>query len=243
VPVASIDLTIPEPKTEAAKAGEGKTDAASLERGKKLLERVQQAAGGADKLAAVQDFAETVDLQVSAMAGGMKVKQTNLWVAPDHFRQESQLPFGKIVVYSDGKSGWMATPQGVRPLPGPQVKQVREEMFRNYFRLLVSDRIPGRTVSSPEDGVLEISDADGNSVKVFIDDKTGLPAKEVYQSMQPMGQPGPTEEIFGDFDETGGLKLPKKITVNQNGTKFAEVTILERKLNSGAKAEDLSKKP
>src|SRR5712692_3236082 len=55
LPVASIDLTIPEP-VDAKKPDEAsKADAASLARGKKLLERIQQAVGGADKLAAVQD--------------------------------------------------------------------------------------------------------------------------------------------------------------------------------------------
>ena len=47
----AIDLTIPEPKQEAAKA-----DPASLQKGKELLQRVQQALGGADKLAAVKDL-------------------------------------------------------------------------------------------------------------------------------------------------------------------------------------------
>ncbi|MGD0299898.1 MAG: pitrilysin family protein, partial [Bryobacteraceae bacterium] len=47
-PVQDIDLTIPEPKQDAAK-----TDPASLEKGKQLLQHVQQALGGADKLAAV----------------------------------------------------------------------------------------------------------------------------------------------------------------------------------------------
>lgn len=238
LPVTSIDLTIPEPKAETAKA-----DAGSLERGKKLLERVQEAVGGADKLAAVEDFVETVELQVAAMAGGMKVKQTNMWVAPGHFRQESQLPFGKIVVYSDGKSGWMSTPQGVRPLPGPQITQVREELFRNYFRLLISDRMAERTVSSPGDGVLEISGQEGASIKLLIDEKTGLPAKLVYQSAAAMGPPASMEEIFEDFADAGGIKAPKKITVNQNNSKFAEVVVEDRKLNSGIKAEDLSKKP
>ena len=51
LPVRPIDLTIPEPKQEAAKA-----DAASLKKGKELLQRVQQALGGADKLAAVKDL-------------------------------------------------------------------------------------------------------------------------------------------------------------------------------------------
>jgi len=242
LPVASIDLTIPEPPG-AAKAETPKADAASIERGRKLLQQAQQAVGGAEKLAAIHDVTEVVELSMASMPSGMKVKQTNLWVAPDVFRQESQLPFGKVVVYSDGKSGWMSTPQGVRPLPGAQLKQVREELFRNYFRLLLSDRDPDRTVVSPEDGVVEITDKDGNSVKLYIDGKTGLPAKEVYSAEQPTGPPGPMEEIFGDFQQAGDIKVPKKITVNQNGKMFGELTIDEYKFNSGLKADDLNKKP
>jgi zinc protease len=241
LPVASIDLTIPEPA--GAKAEETRADAASLARGKELLERVQQAIGGADRLEGVRDVAETVDLNMASMPAAVKIRQTNLWAAPNHFRQESQLPFGKVVVYADGASGWMSTPQGVQPLPEPQLKQVREELFRNYFRLLLSDRMPDRTVNSPEQGVLEISDQAGNRVKLFVDEKAGLPVKEVYRSEQPMGPPGDLEEIFEDFVDAGGIKAPKKITVNQGGKKFAELTIVEYKLNSGIKVEDLSKKP
>lgn len=242
LPVTSIDLTIPEPPS-APKPAPAKTDAATIERGRKLLERVQQAVGGADQIAAVKDVTETLNLNMAAMAPGMKVTQTNIWIAPDQFRQESQLPFGKIVVYSDGKTGWMSTPQGVSPLPAPQLQQVREELFRNYFRLLLSDRMPDRTVSSPEPGVIDISDQAGNSVRLIVDEKTGLPAKEVYQSAQPTGQPGSMEDVFDDFDQARGIKVPKKITVNQGGKKFAEMTITEYKINSGIKAEDISKKP
>jgi len=31
------------------------------------------------------------------------------------------------------------------PLPAPQLQQVREELFRKYFLLLLSDRMPDRT--------------------------------------------------------------------------------------------------
>ena len=242
LPVASIDLTIPEPPG-AAKAETPKADAASIERGKKLLERVQQAVGGADKLAAVQDFSQTVDFTMTAMPEGTKIKQVNLWAAPEHFRQESVLPLGKMSVYSDGKSGWMSTPQGERPLPEPLVKQIREELFRNYFRLLLSDRMPDRSVTSPEESVVEISDQAGNSVKLFLDEKTGLPAREAYVSAQPMGAQGSMEEIFENFDGVGGIQVPKKITINQNGKKFGDVIIQEYKFNLGLKPDDLSKKP
>jgi outer membrane lipoprotein-sorting protein len=208
-----------------------------------LLARVQQAVGGADKLAGVHDFTETISLHMTSMPPAMQVKQMNLWVAPNHFRQESTLPFGKVIVYSDGKGGWISTPQGVQPLPTPQLNQIREELFRNYFTLLTSDRIEGRTVSSPENGVLEISDGQGNNVKIVIDEKTSLPAKEVYQEAQPGGPRASIEETFESFEDAGGIKAPKKITVNQNGAKFAEITVEEYKINSGLKPEDLSKKP
>ncbi len=242
LPVASIDLTIPEPagkKTEAP----AKADAASLERGKRLLEHVQQAVGGADKLAAVKDVSETAELSTTQMPPNVKIHRIDLWVAPDRFRQESQLPFGKFVVYSDGRSGWMSTPQGQRPLPEAELKQVREEQFRNYFRLLLSDRDPSRTVSSPADGVLEISDADGNSVRLIVDEKTGLPAKEVYREAGPMGPPADMEETFEEFVEAGDVQAPKRVTVNRNGAKYAEIDITEYKVNSGLRPDDINKKP
>ncbi len=242
LPVASIDLTIPEPggkKTEAP----AKADSASLERGKRLLEHVQQAVGGADKLAAVKDVSETAELSTTQMPPNVKIHRIDLWVAPDRFRQESQLPFGKFVVYSDGRSGWMSTPQGQRPLPEAELKQVREEQFRNYFRLLLSDRDPSRTVSSPADGILEISDADGNSVRLIVDDKTGLPAKEVYREAGPMGPPADMEETFEEFVEAGDVQAPKRVTVNRNGAKYAEIDITEYKVNSGLRPDDINKKP
>ena len=242
LPVSPIDLTIPEPAGTKAEAP-AKADAASLERGKKLLQRLQQAVGGADKLAAVQDFTETVELSIATMPPNLKIHQTNIWLAPSQFRQESQLPIGKVIVYSDGKSGWMSTPQGERPMPEAQLKQVREELFRNYFRLLLSDRDPDRIVNSPAEGVLEISDRDGVSVKLVLDATTGLPVKEIYREAGGVGPPASMEETFDGFEDAGGIQAPKTITVTRDGNKYAELTITQYKVNSGVKTEDINKKP
>jgi hypothetical protein len=58
-----------------------------------------------------------------------------------------------------------------------------------------------------------------------------------------MGGPVAMEEIFEDFTQAGAVKAPKKITVNQNGKKFAELTIEEYKINAGIKPAELSKQP
>ncbi|MGH9720714.1 MAG: M16 family metallopeptidase, partial [Bryobacteraceae bacterium] len=233
-PVSDIDLSIPEPKKEVAKA-----DAASLARGKQLLAKVQDAVGGAAKLAAIKDTMQVAEVQLDASMGGTKIKQVNRWAQPGIFRQEVELPFGKVTSFSDGKTGWMAVPnQGDRPLPAAQLKQVQGEIFRNYFTLLLSDRNPDRTVNYAGAGVLEISDKDGNSTRLTVDEATGMPQKETYAGPQ-----GPLEETWSNFKEVGGVKAPHQISVTTGGRKFADAVILELSVNTGATAEQLSKRP
>lgn len=235
MPVTPIDLSIPEPKQETARA-----DAASLEKGRQLLGRAQQAIGGAERLEAIHDITSVSEVLIAR--GGMKAKQTNQWLAPESMRQVSELPFGKITAYSDGKTGWFAGPQGAGPLPAPMLKQVQSELFRIYPRLMLSDQLPGRTVNCSAPGTLEIS-GDGITVRLFIDEATGMPVKETYQQPGMGGAPATVEEVYGDFREVNGIKIPFKITINQNGTKFAEATILEYKTNTGLTAGEISKRP
>ncbi|MGH9658568.1 MAG: M16 family metallopeptidase, partial [Bryobacteraceae bacterium] len=232
--VRDLDLTIPQPKVEAASS-----DAASLERGQAMLARVQQALGGAEKIAAVKDQVMVNDVQLDPAAGGMKVKQTNRWADPGFFRQELELPFGKITSYSDGKSGWIVHPRGDGALMGAQLKQVQGEIFRWIARLALSDRVPGRTVNHSGAGEIEISDGEGNSARLTIDEATGLPARLTY----PAPQGGDVQETWSEWREVGGIRLPHKITVFQGGKKYADVEVKEARVNTGATGAQLSKRP
>ena len=139
MPIHNIDLTIPEPKQEAAKA-----DPASLQKGKELLQRVQQALGGADKLAAVKDLIYHGEAGIETPGATMKVKQTNSYLAPSSLRQDIELPFAKQSVYSDGTTGWLSTPQGMMGMTPAVQKQVHGEVFRQIPPLVMSDRDPDR---------------------------------------------------------------------------------------------------
>lgn len=238
LPVHKIDLTIPEPKRQAAPA-----DAGSLAKGKELLARAQQAVGGAERLAGVKDILMTSEIVLQGMAAGMRASQTSRWLAPSAIRQDQQLPFGAVSSYSDGQTGWLATPQGVQPMPAPVMRQVRGALLRILPSLLLSDRLPGRQVNLVEEGVIEVQDSSGESVRLRLHPETGLPAALIYPSVQMSGPPSTTEEILEDWRETEGLKMPYKITIRRDGAPYAEVTVREIRFNTGLTEEELSRKP
>jgi zinc protease len=236
--VTVLDLTIPEPKAEKPTAS---SDPAAAERGRALLKRAQQAMGGVDKLAAVKDVTKLAEMTMSAAAGGMKMKQQVRWAAPSFFRQDQTLPIGNIVAYSDGKSGWLSTPQGLMPLPPPVLKQAQGEILREWVTLILSDRDATRTVTAADPKSVEISTADGLSVRVEFDDATGLPVRQVYKEAAMGG--AEVKETFSDWREVDGIKLPFKVVMEQNGQQVGAVAVSEIKLNTGIKPEELSKKP
>jgi zinc protease len=239
-PVKEIDLSIPEPGAKPAAAP--KSDSASLERGRKLLQRAQQAAGGADKLAAVNDYTQSIQATINGPQGSMQAKQTNQWMKTGAFRQTQELPFGKVVAYYDGKSNWLASPQGTMDMPAPVLRQMQGEKMRSVIELLLANNNPDLTVNAVGDNAIEITPKQGDAVRVEFDPATGLPARYKYQSM---GMQGPTSVVSNltDWREVGGIRLPYKIDIEQGGRKFAESTVGEWKLNAGITAEELSKKP
>jgi hypothetical protein len=239
LPVSSIDLTIPEAKPEAP----SKSVAGDPAKGRQLLQRAQQAVGGAEKLAAVKDMLEIAELHVDPSFGGLTIKRTDRWVAPSDFREDSELPFGIVSTYGDGKTGWMASPQGQMPLPPAQVKPMQDKLLRLYFPMLLSDRLAGRTVNWVGEGTLEISNGQGITVRLFVDEKTGMPAKVEYDSTAPNGPASTIDETYDSFEDVDGIKVPKRMTIIQNGRRYADVVVESVQLNTGLKSADLCKKP
>ncbi|MEO8593336.1 MAG: pitrilysin family protein [Candidatus Solibacter sp.] len=239
--VTKIDISIPEAKPEVVETSE-----ASLAQGKQILAQAQAAVGGADKLAAVQDSTTLAEYQIDpsvANIGGSKIGQTDRWVKATNFRQDSTLPSGRVSAYTDGKVGWIATPQGWGALAGAQRSQVYGDLFRVYFRLMLSDRIEGRTVNAIEDNTVQITDTTGLVSTVEFDPQTHLPKRVAYDTQQAGGAPIYSEDVYEDFRPVGGLLLPFKITINQGGRRFADTVVKEYKLNTGINPVEMGRRP
>ena len=240
--VHKIDLTISQPKQELAQA-----DDTTLAKGIKILLKAQEAAGGPDKLAAVKDLTRRGEFV--AMGGMMTADQTTRIILPDVFRQEMQLPFGPVVIFAAGDSGWMKGPQGEMPLAGAALKQAQGALFRVRESLLLSDRDAERTVNFVESSelegkavdVIEVSADESLSVKLWIDSASGDVLKTAYAGAAMSGAPAEVEEIFSDYREVDGIRVPFQTKILQNGKDFAELTVSEASYNSGLEKEALAK--
>jgi zinc protease len=235
--VHKIDLTIAEPKMTVAKA-----DSASLDRGKAILARLQQAVGGLEKLAAVKDCTLVADYLVDAGGKVTPIKHTERWLGPMHYREDNELGGGTISSYFDGQFGWITVPGGWVPLAGPTLRQVQGNAFRQFQLLLQGDDLPETAVNAIDDRTIEILSDWGQSARVEMDPATGLPLKIRYEGVARSGPPPVTEETWSDFREVAGIKVPFKITITQGGRKYADVTVTDFRVNSGLKLTDLDKR-
>ncbi len=118
LPVSSIDLTIPAAKPETAP----KSGAGDPARGTQGFCSARSRPAAAKLSPPVKDMLEIAELHLDASFGGITIKRTDRWVAPSHFREDSQMPFGTISTYADGQTGWIASPQGQMPVPPAQVE-------------------------------------------------------------------------------------------------------------------------
>jgi zinc protease len=231
----AVDIAIPPPP-----AGTMAVDTATLEDGKRLLQRAQTAAGGAAKLAAVKDM--SMKTSYTIVRGG-KDDEWDQWIAPSTLRQDGTgTQVGRLIRFTDGTNGWMSNGYASGPLVNSGLQQTIGDLVRVPVPLLLSDRLPGRTVAAIDDETIEIRQG-VNVTRVVFDPKTGLPAQLHYDVVTDRGQPVLVQEILSDFRDVDGIKLPFAITVFQNGTKYAEGVVTEIKLNQGLKPEVLQKRP
>jgi zinc protease len=227
--VIPLDLSIPEPKADKAESSP-----ATIAAGKQLLAKAQQAMGGADKLLAIQDSTESIETALDPAAGGLHLKQTTRFLAPDHFRQDQQLPFGTVVAYYDSKGGWLSSPQGMMPMSPDIVRQARGELFQRLPGAIVSDRDPNRTVNAVDDHTVEISEKEGQTLRLAFDAATGLPTMESFANQT---------QTFSDWRDVNGMKMPFKATLTQDGKHVGDAVVSEYKFNSGITEEEISRKP
>jgi len=209
-----------------------------------ILRRAQQAAGGTEALAAIQDMIITRDIQ--AVGGGMSGRQTVKFLLPGAMRQESSLPFGQVAVALVDGAGFIESPQGKTALIGPQLTQAQGELFRVRERLLLADRVPEWTVSFIESShdagrdvdILEVSDPKSKQkIRLWIDQRTGEFYRSSFGAVALIGAQQ-LDEHYSDFRAVNDVQTPFRISVSAEGRALTEIQIDKVLHNTGlTKAE------
>lgn len=239
--VNTLDIAILDrkPGTEVAKAI---TDPAALQRGRQILARAAEFAGGAEKLKAMKDLETVAKAKLTAQGQSFEGSLKNVYVFPQVTRQELVLPVATIVSFFDGNTGWSQNPGGTQNINDQQKKESLANLLRQTSNVLNGYGSPTVAFEKREGDldVLQVSKADV-MFRVFVDAQ-GRIVKKTYRGSL-LGPPSDIEESYADFKAVDGYQLPHKMTIKSNGQPVIEAEMTSVKVNSGVDAAKLGEKP
>jgi hypothetical protein len=216
------------------------------ERGKRLIDQTLAALGG-DRFLAMQDRAESgraYSFYHEKLSGlSLATIYTRYVKRPDPplpgtlWVRERQ-SFGKNersgAVLFTGEKGYQISFRGARPLPPETLDRYQDSMLHNIFYILRqrlgepglsfdyqdADRIDNRIVD-----VVDVSDADNRTVRVYLDRFTRLPVRQFFVRRDPKTRDRFEEvTIFSKYrDAGGGVQWPFDIQRLRNDEKIYEI--------------------
>jgi hypothetical protein len=150
-----------------------------------------------------------------------------------------------VILYTEG-TGYELTFRGARPLSDTIVKQFKVATLHNVFYILRqrlgepgivfdsrgSDFFENRPVE-----IVDITDANNDTVTVYFDQATKLPARQVYYRRDPIDN-SKLEEVtlFNKYrDVGGGVMWPFTIRRERNGEKIFEMYSESAEINRDLK--------
>jgi hypothetical protein len=215
-----------------------------------LLHRLQEALGGADSIAAVYNFDQTVrgvsfDGNTGQRIG--EVRKRVRWVKPNHLRLDQVGPGNTYVLYFDGVGGWEILPDGsVHDLEAGEL-QFAQGYLRGFpLKTMLADRDPAYTISSPAPNVLRIVHKESDATRpadLTLDPSSWLPLKETSTSYADPAHPVDSETQYGEWKEVQGIRFAYRFKKLHGGAHVADAVIEATVLNSGLQVADLEAKP
>ena len=242
-PVERVDITIPPP---ASKSAVGPASPEALARGREMLKRAAEKAGGPAAWATIKSWSE--DVKISASMGGQSIslEATQSWVLPDRYHMLQKTPMGEVSTGFDGTAGWAKMMGQVQDDPSAARKR-KEDNERSFFRLFRHPELYElQALAEPKviDGVsystaFVKSEMSRDWVLYF--DPEGRLARMDYASEGPQG-PAKMTEAWGDWRPVGPVQYPHTMKMLLDGNPMMEATVTQARVNPEL-PESLFKKP
>jgi hypothetical protein len=226
--------------------------------GLRLLHQLQDAVGGAKRIAALRDFEETIRADAWDARGGSlgEVRKRTRWMrSPNVVRLDQRGPRGTYVLYFDGGSGsgWEILPDLKSPdlfkttgtaiaLTGGELQFAKGYLTGFELKLWLADQLPGYRVTTSSQYVLRIEHG-SDATDFTLDPRTSLPVKSAGVSLADPDRPVPAEMRYEGWKEISGVRFPTHRVSYHSGVKRGEVTTEAIRVNIGLRAQDLASKP
>ena len=235
-----------------------KASQSSTPQGLELLHHMQDALGGAERIAAIRDYEETVVARTwnpDGSALGQVRKRTRWMRSPSLIRLDQIGPRDTYVLFYDGSagSGWEILPDvsssdplrttgKAIDLTGGELRFAQGYLSGFQFNQWLADRVPGFTVSSPAPNVLRIAHGD-NADDFALDTATWLPIKSSGVSLANPDRPVRREMHYETWTTVGGVRFPTRRINYLEGLKLGEITGSAIRIDLGLTAEQLRRQP
>jgi hypothetical protein len=224
----------------------------------RLLHQLQDALGGAKRIAAVHDYEETIRAEAWDANGGAlgEVRKRTRWMRnPNVVRLDQRGPRGTYVLYFDGGSGsgWEILPDLKSPdrfkttgsavaLTGGELQFAKGYLTGFELNQWLADQLPGYRVTSPTPQVLRIEHG-SDATDFTLEPRTSLPVKSAGVSLADPNRPVPSEMHYDGWKEVSGVRFPTHRVSYHSGVKRGEVTTEDIRVNIGLRPQDLAATP
>ena len=135
----------------------------------------------------------------------------------------------------DGKKGWQSVAGMTKEVDADELKEFKEQMHVEEVASLVplkdkSYKLSalGETKVGDQDTVgVQVTKKGRRDVNLYFDKQTHLLLKAEYRALDPSKQEVTQEKLFQNYKDVGGMKLPGRMVVNNDGKKFLDLEITE----------------
>lgn len=189
-----------------------------LRRGRALVEKAVEAAGGAPKVDGLVSYQEKGTVGAHTQQGVSEIKTALFVVYPDRVRQERTFPsFGTVATVLTPAANFFATARSNGDIIDEQREALQKQLSLSTLAILRASRESGFTAASA--GASKVGDVSVESVDVSfggvrarlgIDAATGRVVTLTYRGRGDGGAFGEIVQTFSDFRNVGGLTLPFK---------------------------------
>jgi hypothetical protein len=207
-----------------------------------VLDKAIKAMGGAEKLGALKAATWKGKGKIHFGDNESAFDSTATFEGLGHFRSEFEGEFGgnkvKGVVVLAGDKGWRKF--------GDMGGDLDKDALANEKRSVYLQVVPVTLVALKGKGFklesggtekvggkaavgLKITGPDGKEFKLFFDEESGLPVKQVAKVVGFMGEEFTQETTFSGYKEFGGIKKATKVENKRDGEKFLELEITDFK--------------